>query len=150
MKELESLLLRIAMPQGNSQKGKFAKAENLTRTLRQRVKKRQREDWLKLIGKEIDLIARETNGKRTRRPKGEEVVLAGVFEKTVTLRARYKRKDYRARVGRNGVIRFSGKTFNSPSSAGAAVRGRATNGWWLWKYERAPGQWVRLRELRNR
>jgi type I restriction enzyme R subunit len=41
--------------------------------------------------------------------------------------------------------------FNSPSLAGRAAIGgkRAVNGWLFWSYERAPGDWVRLDELRK-
>jgi hypothetical protein len=28
-------------------------------------------------------------------------------------------------------------------------RTRAVNGWWFWRFERAPGDWVRLKEMRR-
>ena len=66
------------------------------------------------------------------------------------LRAHYKGKLYHVRVRKNGMIRFGGKLYKSPSMAAVAVTGRATNGWGFWRYERAPGDWVRLREVRSR
>jgi len=30
-----------------------------------------------------------------------------------------------------------------------AITGRAMNGWTCWTYERAPGDWVKLDELRK-
>jgi len=54
-----------------------------------------------------------------------------------------------ARVRRDGSIRIGGRTFKSPSLAAATCVGHAINGWWFWKYERAPGDWVRLREPRR-
>jgi hypothetical protein len=67
------------------------------------------------------------------------------------LGASYKGKALKARVRRDGVIFFAGKKFASPSTAAlyALPTRRAINGWWFWKYERAPGDWVRLRELRK-
>ena len=38
MKELESLVLRIAEPKGNKQRGKFARAQSLLKTLKRRIK----------------------------------------------------------------------------------------------------------------
>ncbi|MBI3696535.1 MAG: hypothetical protein HY238_17055 [Acidobacteria bacterium] len=56
----------------------------------------------------------------------------------------------RARVRRDGRIRFARKAYFSPSAAGsAALRGRPCNGWVFWQYERAPGDWVPLDELRK-
>ena len=31
----------------------------------------------------------------------------------------------------------------------ASITKYPVNGWWFWKYERAPGDWVRLLELRK-
>ena len=65
--------------------------------------------------------------------------------------ARYKSKVLKARVLRNGVTSFAGKKFQSPSMAACAAlpHRSAINGWYFWTYERAPGDWVRLRELRK-
>jgi hypothetical protein len=56
---------------------------------------------------------------------------------------------YRAHVVKSGSIRFGRKKYNSPSLAASAVTGRPQNGWFFWHFERAPGDWVRLRELRR-
>jgi len=51
---------------------------------------------------------------------------------------------------RVGSINFRGKVYSSPSLAGAAACKRRTcNGWTFWQYERAPGDWVALNELRK-
>lgn len=64
------------------------------------------------------------------------------------LKATFKGKLVRARVRRDGSIRFRGKTYRSPSNTAAKACGRRTcNGWTFWSYERAPGDWVRLSEL---
>ena len=41
MKELESLVLRIAKPAGNKQRGKFTKAQSLLKTIKRRIKDEQ-------------------------------------------------------------------------------------------------------------
>jgi len=56
-----------------------------------------------------------------------------------------------ATVRRDGTVRLSGKLFTSPSLAGsAACKAPTCNGWRFWQYERAPGDWVKLDELRNK
>ena len=46
--------------------------------------------------------------------------------------------------------RFNGRTFTSPSLAGAAaVNRRSCNGWTFWEYEATPGHWLKLDTLRK-
>lgn len=147
LRELESLVIRIAQPKGNRQAGGFVRSENLTRTLRARLRDQQREQWLSLIGKyredddDVEVSKKAVRG---------DPVLAGHFTRARTLRAEFKGEQFKARVRSDGTIRVGRKTFESPSLAARAVTGHARNGWWFWHYERAPGQWVRLRELRRR
>ena len=66
------------------------------------------------------------------------------------LKTHFKGKTLKARVRRDGSINFGGKIYSSPSLAGAAACKRRTcNGWTFWQYERAPGDWVPLNELRK-
>jgi hypothetical protein len=52
-------------------------------------------------------------------------------------------------IGRE--IQLRGNVFTSPSMAvGAASKGVARDGWNLRRYERAPGDWVLLDEMRKR
>lgn len=149
MRELESLVLRIAQPKANRQKGKFFRSENLTPTLRQRLLEQQRAEWFELIGRAEKLEERAAPRRRgSRRAKGD-AVLKGFFKRGVTLRGTFKGRTYKARVRQNGTIRYKKRVFDSPSLAAAAVVKRPINGWWFWRFERAPGLWVRLRELRN-
>jgi hypothetical protein len=146
IKELESLVLRIVRPTGNRQRGKFAKAQNLRREFTRRVKQDAAEHLSELLGTE--------QGSRTvtlRAGSARKAVLATYVTRPMRLRARYKGKVLKARVLRNGVISFVGKKFQSPSMAARAAlpHRRAINGWHFWTYERAPGDWVSLRELRK-
>jgi hypothetical protein len=149
MKELESLLLRIAKPKGNRAGGRFAKAENLNLKMRQLIREQQRKDLDDVMG----IGQRRPTVRQAMKvleDGGTRPVLAAYSNRPKLLRGRYKGKLHRARVLRDGRIRYDGKTFNSPSLAAAAARGRPTaNGWWFWTYQRAPGEWVRLGELRR-
>jgi len=81
---------------------------------------------------------------------GRTPVLAEYVSKPMKLRGRYKGAMLVARVCRDGTVRFGGKVYTSPSLAAAAARKRPTcNGWKFWQYERAPGDWVLLDELRR-
>jgi hypothetical protein len=55
----------------------------------------------------------------------------------------------KGRVIRQTVVR--GGIYTSPSLAGAkACQRTSCNGWTFWQFERAPGDWVQLNELRQR
>jgi hypothetical protein len=49
----------------------------------------------------------------------------------------------------DGTIRLQKKVYASPTAAAEAATPYPVDGWWFWKYERAPGDWVRLDELRK-
>jgi hypothetical protein len=146
IKELESLVLRIVRPTGNRQGGKFARAQNLRREFTRRVKQDAAAHLSDLLGVES---RRQPVVVRSR--LASKAVLASYVSRPMRLRARYKGKVLKARVLSNGVISFAGKRFQSPSMAACAAlpHRRAINGWHFWTYERAPGDWVRLRELRK-
>lgn len=146
IRELESLVPRIVRPTGNRQAGKFAKAQNLRREFTRRVKQDAAEHLSELLG-----VERTNKTVTLRAGSSRKAVLAAYVTRPLRLRASYKGKVLKARVLRNGVISFAGTKFRSPSMAACAAlpHRRAINGWSFWTYERAPGDWVRLRELRK-
>jgi len=147
LKELETLILRLTgKPPGNKNKGKFKNSENLKRALKRDMKKYQRDELMTLIGQEYEKKQLPT---RTREHRRRQPVLASYIKSPLRLRATLKGKTFKARVRRNGSIRFRGKTYNSPSAAGQVACRRSCDGWYFWKYERAPGDWIRLHELRK-
>jgi len=146
LRELESLVLRIVKPTGNKQKGKFGKSENLRPRFKRDVRAKQDVELVNLLGVDVRSPTPE-NGleKRGRRP-----VLAAYSDRPKTLRARFKGTTLKARVLRDGSIRYQGRLYNSPSRAAAKACGRRTcDGWIFWTYERAPGDWVPLATLRE-
>ena len=118
----------------------YAKAENLNLKMRQLIREQQRKDLDDVMG----IGQRRPTVRQAMKvleDGGTRPVLAAYANRPKLLRGRYKGKLHRARVLRDGRIRYDGKTFNSPSLAAAAARGRPTaNGWWFWTYQRAPGE----------
>jgi predicted GIY-YIG superfamily endonuclease len=145
--ELEALVLRIASPKGNRQKGKFVRSQNLLPEIKKDINKHHRKDLDDCFG-DPQKRGNEKSQRRTR--EGRKPVLAPYVTKRFEIRLRYKGKLYKAIVRKDGSILYESKTFNSPSSAGSTIKGRATNGWTNWKYERAPGDWVLLDTLRKK
>ena len=147
LKELETLILHITgKPRGNKNKGKFKESENLKRTLKRDIKSYQRKELMDLIGQafKTDLVKISEKQKNGRQP-----ILAPYVKKPLKLRASVKGKKFKARLRRDGSIRFRGKLYNSPSAAGVAACKRSCDGWYFWRFERAPGDWVKLNELRK-
>jgi len=147
LKELETLILRLTgKPPGNKNKGKFKSSENLKRALKRDMKRYQHDELVSLIGQEHE---QKRFRSFPRKGKKHQPVLAEYIKSAMRLRATLKGKTYKARVRRNGSIRFKGKTYNSPSAAGSVACKRSCDGWFFWKYERAPGDWIKLHELRK-
>lgn len=156
--ELETLLLRIIDRKGNKQRGRFGKADDLKRKFRRELKQAQSEELERLF---CDNIMKTQLGKEIELDKIERKrpILASFVDRRLHIRFRHKGKLYIAHIRRNGLITFAkesaeanrlqGKVFLSPSRAAKAVTKREMNGWAVWTYERAPGDWVPLDELRK-
>jgi hypothetical protein len=145
LKELEALILRIMKPAGNKVKGKFAKCEDIRKKFAKDVRVHQRKELRALLGRGIPKEETSKKDAETKRP-----VLASYTKTPMKLRALFKRKTLAARVRRDGFIRYKRKLYKSPSlAAAAACKRRTCNGWTFWRYERAPGDWVQLNELRK-
>lgn len=147
LRELETLILKITgKPPGNKNKGKFADSENLKRRLAKDIRGYHRNELLELMGQRSQADEHQTKEKKRSR---SSPVLAPYITRAMKIRSKLKGKTMKARVRRDGSIRFKGKTYNSPSAAGHAAAGRSCDGWYFWKFERGPGDWVKLHELRR-
>jgi len=147
MRELESLILRIVKPPGNKQKGKFAKSEDLYRRFKRDWYAEMHIRFSDLSGKQARLEPRKQKVTKT---DGRKPVLSQYSNVPTTLRARYKGKTLFAYVRKTGLIFFAKRHFTSPSVAGQHATKRPTcNGWTFWQYQRAPGDWVALDNLRK-
>jgi len=149
LRELEALLLRIVRPKGNRQIGRFGTATDLRQKFACDIRQAHREEYQSVIGKPRRGSAKVVRGG-AKVTGGRPAVLAAYEKRSKKLRARFKGSLLRATVRKDGRISFAGSLYDSPSLAAAAACGRKTcNGWKFWQYERAPGDWVLLDELRR-
>ena len=146
LKELESLILRIVKPPANKQMGKFISSQDIRRMFAKDVRARQRDELTSLLGRGM-LNEEEEQEVGTSK---KQPVLAKYISGPIKLRAKFKGKLIKATARKDGLIRYGGKTYTSASLAAAkACKRRTCNGWSFWTYERAPGDWVSLNELRR-
>jgi hypothetical protein len=148
LKELEALLIHIAKPNGNIQKGKFAIANNIKPELEMLIKAKSKARIEKILGttktKKVKKLKQLTAPHKA--PKG--LVLHKLLSPGAQIKAIYKGKEILATIDEDGKILLSGKLYNSPSAAGVSVIDRSTvNGWQFWKYQNSEGKWVALAEL---
>jgi hypothetical protein len=151
MRELEALLLRISKPAGNKVSGKFARSQDLKPALRRQYRAQTKSDEADLFGLRNPSQRERPSKTLTGRSKatGRMPTLRPFVNRWFKIKAHVKGKTYWARVRQDGTIGFRGKVYNSPSVAGRAATRRSTNGWTFWKFERSPGDWVPLQELRR-
>jgi len=152
IREVEALLVRIAEPAGNSQKGRLKKSLNLLPKLKREVKKKQEVEREKLFeqragSKKKKATKKKTKTKSVTKKAGRPLkgLLAGKM-----IYVKYKGIKYKAWVFNNGRIKYDGQIYDSPSTVGSVIRGgKATNGWRFWKYKNKSGELVFLSELRK-
>ena len=150
MKEIESVLIRIASPPGNKQRGRFIRSENLLPKVKAEYRRRKKQEEEEIFGfRRKQEMKTKAPKKKTQKAKGQIPILAPYAGQVKRLRARLKGKMFYARVLKDGWISVGGQRYLSPSAAGAACIQGVCNGWMFWTYERAPGDWVPLNELRK-
>jgi len=145
IKELESIFLRIAKPPGNRVKGGLKGAASLSRQLKAMMTESDADSRARLLGGNA---VRQRRRRKTQHVKGT-LVLAGLVERRLPLKAVYKGETYRATLRRDGYISFRGKLFESPSAAAKVICRRPVNGWGFWHFKRSAHNWPRLRELKH-
>ena len=149
IKEMESLVLRIAYPKGNKVRGKLKGSKNL----RPKFKRLLTEEWKRRRGEIMDTKKTVKSKKKKAGKKSTSKAdkpLRGMFPKGKRLTATYKGKDYKAWAFNSGTIKLksNGKLYKTPSGAAKAIVDRRTvNGWGFWKYKNKKGKLVKLREL---
>lgn len=142
LKEMESLILRISLPEGNRVKGKLSGSRDLKRELENNIKELQRMELLGLLGNKAAGGRRKNKAKRT----DEALPLS---ERLVFLKREFKGKLYRATWRRDGTVKLNGTIYDSLSAAGRAVTKRGTNGWTFWLARNADKEWVALQRLKG-
>ena len=151
IREVESVVVRIAEPRGNKQRGRLGGSKNLVRKLDAAIKERQKEERIGMLRGGKRKAMRKKVKKRRKKAKGVERPLKGYFPGGKMIYAKYKGKEYKAWVRTNGGIRFKGQTYDSPSMAGISVTKKKTmNGWRFWKYKDKNGELVYIDQLRKK
>ena len=150
MKEIESVLIRISHPPGNKQQGRFSRSENLLPSVKAEYRRRKKTEEELIFGSRKKLKKKPKAAKKMPKPKGRVPGMAKYAEVVKRLRARFKGKLIYARVLKDGRVSYDGQRYTSPSlAAAAACKRRSCNGWSFWTYERAPGDWLPIGELRR-
>jgi len=145
--ELEALVMRIALPKGNRLKGKLIRSQDLRPEFKRAINKYYKKEIQTIFGQE----KKDTVVERgIHRKVGRQPVLAPYIANRFEIRLRYKGKLYKATARKDGSILYKGRVYNSPSVAAKAIIGHAANGWMIWKYERAPGDWTTIDFLRKK
>ncbi len=152
IREIEAILLRIADPTGNYQKGKLKGSRNLRPTLKRIMSEDSKRVIDEILG-QVDKPVKRAKAK-TRRKKTIEGdrPLKGLLRGWQRIYATYKGKEYKAKVRPNGMIEMipGRQLYDSPSAAALAIIQKGQrNGWIFWKYKNEKGELVMLKELRK-
>jgi hypothetical protein len=145
LRPLESLVLRIASPGGNKVQGRISGAEDLKRRFARAIAKHQKDEREDLF----ETWSEKEAKRDSERPRKGAGVLARYIDRPMSIRLQHAGKLYKAHVRKDGLIRFKGRLIASPSRAASLVKRRPWNGWTAWLYERAPGDWMPLDNLRR-
>lgn len=143
--EIESLIIRVANPKGNTKKYRTDKGTSLLKQLQASVKQRQQD--------EFNTMFRKTTDSRSRTSGADKHLLAldGLVRKKTALFRTYKGKEYRALLTPRGKIKFNGKIYATPTAAATSIVGSPNmNGWTFWYFKNAEGEWARLSDLRGK
>ena len=149
IREFEALLIRIAYPEGNKQRGKLKGSKDLKPILKQQVKKQQTQELDDLFKGHKLTGKKKTKSKKKRTIKNERP-LKGIFSTGKVFYATYKGKEYKAWVNSLGRIKVNNKRYDTPSAAANAIITRgAVNGWNFWKYKDKSGKLRKITVLRK-
>jgi len=150
IRELESLLLRIAFPEGNLQRGKLKGSLNLTPKLKGLIKRKYEDDVKTWFDDLKEAVKKTKHQKRKTKVKKGQRPLRGMLRDWQRIYANYKGKQYKAKVLPSGSIKFNDKIYNTPTGAALTIVDRGTvNGWNFWKYKDDKGNLIQLKSLRK-
>lgn len=138
-------MIRVAKPKGNRSTTKLPGSHDLRRHFKRFIKEHNEKELTDLFG----LSEAAARRQRQTPVKGRAPSMAGLVEKKTRIQWVRRDRTYTAWVFPDGKIQFKGQLFNSPSLAAKHITKRAMNGWHVWQFEVAPGQWERLDRMRS-
>lgn len=150
IKPLESLLLRVYMPEGNRVRGKLPGARDGKRALAAAMRRHDAEKRAAALNhvRPADRTAVRKRAKPASDSSEGRQDFGSLLPSAITLRADYKGKRYTARARKNGEVVMNGRVYGSLSAAACAVTGGNSNGWQFWRYRSKGGEWLRMSALR--
>jgi len=139
MGDIESLLVRIADPKGNTVKPRGKSDGKVLKTLRNFIKQKVLQEFEGYFSE---------NKKRNKSKTGKHPDLKKFFRTNKTLVRTYKGKEYKAKLLVSGKIKYKRKIYSTPTAAAMKVVDRSTvNGWSFWYIQDDNNNWVRLKDL---
>jgi hypothetical protein len=135
--EIESILIRISSPKGNKVKPRGASDPGLKKLLRSLIMMKQRE--------EIDSLFQRKSTKKSDTING----LKGLFKSSKVLVRTYKGKEYKAKLLKNGKIRYKNKVYASATASAKVITKRTSiNGLEFWYVQDDNNNWVKLKKVK--
>lgn len=145
LRELEALILHIAEPKGNKQRGKLLRSRNFINELRNMMIERNNARVISILGGKTKAIKNKRNDKKN----VNKFQLHDLLPIGTNLFSKYKGVENVATIEENGKIKIQNKYFNSPSLSAYLITQRPTNGWTFWKYRDSNGRLVFIDTLRK-
>jgi len=145
LKELEALVLRIIRHSGNAVSGKLSGSKNMHSDLNRTTKELDATRRAFIMGGPVAERHRKNAAKRFKSSKA----LNGIAQKGMQIVGFHKGKKYHAVIRKDGIIRYLGQEFTSPSGAARAIVKGSVNGWAFWKYKNDQGEMIRLSHARH-
>ena len=136
--EIESLLVRIAKPKGNTVKPKGRDSRKLHKQLENLIKQKHKEELGELFSRKV--IESKSIGEHRKS-------LKGAVERRTLIYRTYKGREYKAILTPAGTFVLKGKKFKSPTGAAMSITKRPANGWRFWYIRNKHGEWIRLKDL---
>jgi hypothetical protein len=138
--EIESLVVRIANPNGNRAIPSRKEGKPLLKKLVALVKNKQNDEIRTLFGDKKKRV-------RTHKDKGFKS-LKGLVRWRHRLYRTYKGKEYMAVLLPSGKIILKGRSFDTATAAAKSIVDRPTvNGWTFWYIKDSRREWVRLSDF---
>jgi hypothetical protein len=139
--DIESLLIRIANPRGNTAKPKGTSSGVMRKELQRMVKDQQDKERKEMFSGKTGVKKKKVSSKVSK-------TLVGLVPRKAALYRTYKGKEYNAALLSNGIIKVGAKKFTSPSAAAKSITKRSANGWNFWYIKDSNGDWVKLRDYK--
>lgn len=135
--DIESILVRVASPKGNRVKPRGSSDPSLKRVLKTLIVSKQKEEVDSLFKSEKKINRSGDNS------------LKGLFRSSKVLVRTYKGKELKAKLLKNGKIRYKGKLYDSATGAAkAATRRTNINGLAFWYIQDDNNNWIKLKKIK--